>query len=181
MYPAHHYSMSGSCHVTTCKSRVLPVFISAQMIKSTRQEPGHQHDHQLYFWELTKEMLKFGTCWRKHMKHLLFKIFQQELFAYFFLTYTLFYWNFYMLVMLNKYSPNHTAYTLGCLIENEFNSCFWFCWYSSHFRNSMELQISNSKRNPNCPRVMIYQFNSTVLRLVCGKITYFVGWVVQPT
>ena len=84
MYPAHHYSMSGLYHVITCESRVLPVFISAQMIKSTRQEPGHQHDHQLYFWELTKEMLKFGTCWRKHMKHLLFKIFPQELFAYFF-------------------------------------------------------------------------------------------------
>ena len=83
--------MSGLYHVITCKSRVLPVFILAQMIKSTQQELGRQHVHQLYFWELTKEMLKFGTCWRKHMKHLLFKIFQQELFAYFFLTYTLFY------------------------------------------------------------------------------------------
>ena len=27
------------------------------------------------------------------------------------------------LLMLNKNSPNHTAYTLGCIIENEFNSC----------------------------------------------------------
>ena len=46
---------------------------------------------------------------------------------------------------LNNNSPDNTAYTVGCIIENEFDSCIRFCWYSTHSRNSMELQISNSQ------------------------------------